>query len=425
MGVEYYYFLGNHTGLTKDPSYNAAKNHNDYYAADRLISEITNPYKYNKLGSVIPPNTMIIPVMSSSNSGNIIPKVFAEKLVENIKEKNLVLCEDLTFRKVLSHTSGKDNKVGTLKRMITPPIVKGEVIKGGNYLLVDDVATSGTTLKTLSNYIRKNGGNVISYVTLARAFSNKGDFNPINSIDVSNKSLDDVLKKFSIDEIGSMVKQFEKFGYQELNDFTDEDLKYLLKYNNPENLEKYINENLKDFSKQEKDSMFKAYSEQFPDYEKPKVMNDPAKKTIRIIIAGGRDYQKYSFLENRMDYLLQKVKNTHNVVIVTGGASGADKLGEFYAKTHGYNTEKHMPDWEKYATNDSNNKNPAGVIRNQEMVQNSTHLVAFWDEKSNGTKNTIINAVKNDLKVRVFNYQNKTVDYNRIVTSNKDQLKLF
>ena len=55
-------------------------------------------------------------------------------------------------------------------------------------------------------------------------------------------------------------------------------------------------------------------------------MND-----YRVIIAGCRNFYNYVTLKERCEYYLQNKIKTHNVIIVSGHASGADSLGEKFA----------------------------------------------------------------------------------------------
>jgi len=46
-----------------------------------------------------------------------------------------------------------------------------------------------------------------------------------------------------------------------------------------------------------------------------------------------------------------------------------------------------LPDWDKY-------RKSAGFIRNQQIIDACTFVLAFWDGKSKGTKDTIDKARK-------------------------------
>ena len=86
-----------------------------------------------------------------------------------------------------------------------------------------------------------------------------------------------------------------------------------------------------------------------------------------------------------------------NVTIISGGATGADALGEQFAKENNLELIVVPANWEKYGR-------AAGPRRNAEMAEMADALIAFWDGKSRGTKNMIETAEKKGLLVRVVNY---------------------
>lgn len=86
-----------------------------------------------------------------------------------------------------------------------------------------------------------------------------------------------------------------------------------------------------------------------------------------------------------------------NVTIISGGATGADALGEQFAKANNLELIVVPANWEKYGR-------AAGPKRNAEMAEMIDALIAFWDGKSRGTKNMIETAEKKGLLVRVVNY---------------------
>ena len=116
----------------------------------------------------------------------------------------------------------------------------------------------------------------------------------------------------------------------------------------------------------------------------------------KVIIAGGRDFNNYELLKEECDEFL---KGIEDIEIVSGGAYGADKLGERYAKERGYDVQLFIPNWKLH-------KNSAGVKRNWQMACYSNILIAFWDGSSRGTANMIELARKKKLFVKVVNYQN-------------------
>jgi hypothetical protein len=100
---------------------------------------------------------------------------------------------------------------------------------------------------------------------------------------------------------------------------------------------------------------------------------------MNLGIVGSRDFNDYEKLKKEI-LTLYKIDNIK--CIVSGGASGADKLGERFAEEFKLEKRIFYPDWNKYGKR-------AGFIRNKDIVENSDKLIAFWDSKSKGTKLTI------------------------------------
>jgi len=115
---------------------------------------------------------------------------------------------------------------------------------------------------------------------------------------------------------------------------------------------------------------------------------------VKVIIAGGRDFQDFDLLCKKVDKILSR---QDRVEIISGAARGADKLGERYADLRGYEITRFPADW-------GNNGKAAGFIRNEEMAGYSDALIAFWDGKSKGTKHMIDTAYMMGLDVRVIKY---------------------
>ena len=117
---------------------------------------------------------------------------------------------------------------------------------------------------------------------------------------------------------------------------------------------------------------------------------------MKVIIAGSREFNDYDKLCKFCDHILQ---NQKEIEIVSGTAKGADKLGEKYATEKGYSIKRFPADW--------NIGKSAGYLRNKEMAEYADALIAFWDGKSKGTKNMIDLAKKNNLKIKICNYEKK------------------
>ena len=121
------------------------------------------------------------------------------------------------------------------------------------------------------------------------------------------------------------------------------------------------------------------------------------KQQYKIIIAGGRDFNDYTLLTKVCNEAIPRMAGDNTPVIISGGAAGADSLGEQYAQENGIAIERHPADWKKHGK-------AAGPIRNAEMAACADFLIAFWDGKSRGTQNMMMNAVKKDIPCIVVTY---------------------
>ncbi len=116
----------------------------------------------------------------------------------------------------------------------------------------------------------------------------------------------------------------------------------------------------------------------------------------KVIIAGGRYFDNYNLLSSSCSKILGELSKDR-VEILSGGAKGADELGERFAKERGIPVVRYLPDWDK-------NGRAAGPIRNHEMAYVADILIAFWDGKSKGTANMIKLANLEGCIVHVVNY---------------------
>ena len=103
---------------------------------------------------------------------------------------------------------------------------------------------------------------------------------------------------------------------------------------------------------------------------------------MKVIIAGSRGFEDYEYLKKQLNLLIEEGYLTHMSTIVSGGARGADRLGELFAAEYQLKTVLFPADWDQYGPS-------AGPIRNEQMADYADVLVAFWDGKSRGTQNMI------------------------------------
>lgn len=115
---------------------------------------------------------------------------------------------------------------------------------------------------------------------------------------------------------------------------------------------------------------------------------------MRLIIAGGRDFDDYSLL---CDEVTQFIGDEKDVTIISGLARGADTLGCRFAYEMNYPLEGFAAEWHRYGRS-------AGIRRNKYMAKQADSLIAFWDGRSPGTMHMIDFAHEKGLKVKVISY---------------------
>lgn len=117
----------------------------------------------------------------------------------------------------------------------------------------------------------------------------------------------------------------------------------------------------------------------------------------RVIVAGSRSFYNYRLMELELDKLFNENKEFagREIKIISGMALGADALAIDYADKHKLTKILFPANWKRYPR-------IAGFLRNEDMLSVATHLVAFWDGKSSGTRHMIEIAKGKGIPVWVF-----------------------
>ena len=116
---------------------------------------------------------------------------------------------------------------------------------------------------------------------------------------------------------------------------------------------------------------------------------------MKIIIAGGRDFDDWEFMIRKLNTFDEW--RGGNVEVISGGARGADRLGEKFGLSWRADITVMHAEWDLYGK-------AAGFIRNEKMAEYADVLAAFWDGKSRGTKHMIDIALREGLEVHVYRY---------------------
>lgn len=104
-------------------------------------------------------------------------------------------------------------------------------------------------------------------------------------------------------------------------------------------------------------------------------------KKVKIAIVGSRTFCDYQRLKDFIDTKCAEL-GWEPVEVVSGGAKGADALGETYAREKNIPTTIFKPEWGKYGRS-------AGFKRNKDIIDRCDVCFAFWDGESRGTKHDI------------------------------------
>lgn len=113
---------------------------------------------------------------------------------------------------------------------------------------------------------------------------------------------------------------------------------------------------------------------------------------MKLAIIGSRGFNDINLLNETLNPLIFQIE-----LVVSGGAKGADKMGEEWAKRHGIDTLIFQAEWNKYGKS-------AGFIRNEDIIKNADYVIAFWDQKSKGTLHSINLAKELKKPIRIITF---------------------
>lgn len=115
---------------------------------------------------------------------------------------------------------------------------------------------------------------------------------------------------------------------------------------------------------------------------------------MKIAVIGSREFDDYNLLKDVLFDFTRKEK----IVIVSGGAKGADSLAKKFAKENGLRYIEFAADWYNLDVTpckikiDKNGKEYnclAGFARNKDIISNADMVVAFHNGVSRGTLDSL------------------------------------
>lgn len=109
---------------------------------------------------------------------------------------------------------------------------------------------------------------------------------------------------------------------------------------------------------------------------------------MKIGVVGTRSFTDYDLMTRTINRV-RKMFDERDITIVSGGAPGADSLAEVYSKEiMGKEPIVFPPDKERYGV-------PAAFKRrNQQIIDESQFIVAFWNGASRGTHDSMNKATR-------------------------------
>jgi len=213
--------IGNFLGVATSNEHYAAAKSGDILAAGKLALQLITKELIIKIRKTLPENPIIIAVNSIEESGkNAIPIAAATLIAE-------ILNIDLDTNIVQINKPKRTNLDG-LDRIFSSPVFDGEVLRGRNYILLDDTITQGRTFVALAQHIEMNGGHVKNIIALTgKQYSSQIS---INRDDIKQLRL-------IFGDIENDFKQITGYGFDGL---TKSEARYLTKFKQPDTIRSRI-----------------------------------------------------------------------------------------------------------------------------------------------------------------------------------------
>ena len=112
-----------------------------------------------------------------------------------------------------------------------------------------------------------------------------------------------------------------------------------------------------------------------------------------LAIVGSREFKDYTLFLLILDKFIDTYGTPDKVV--SGGARGADKFAEMWAEDNKVPIEVFKPNW--------NIGKHAGLLRNTDIINACTHVLAFPSKNGTGTQDSIRKA-KEQGKILTIHY---------------------
>lgn len=150
--------------LSGQPGYQAAKKAGDAKAALKLVEFLLNEEAIHAVGDMIDPRRMqqtyiVVPARTFESPANVIPHVLAQVIAN---ELGIQVCQS-----VYQYDGVKRDRSGFWERFANPVSFFGNIPRGADFIIADDVVTTGGTLASLRGFVEMQGGRVICMTGLS------------------------------------------------------------------------------------------------------------------------------------------------------------------------------------------------------------------------------------------------------------------
>lgn len=114
---------------------------------------------------------------------------------------------------------------------------------------------------------------------------------------------------------------------------------------------------------------------------------------VKLAVTGSRwvGEELYDVVKRLIDMVIGRLFRGKEIVIVSGNYSGADTLGETYAREKGYKVIRHYPKWDKYGQ-------IALAVSTVNLVQEADFILYLWDGKKKHGMNFLLALAKEKRK---------------------------
>lgn len=350
--------------LKSHPLYPKAKK-GDYESAIIVINDLIKKDRYKVLKNI--DNAVLVPIISNEIGGNnAIPFALAKKISDDY---GIPLDENIQIDNKVHHTNSN-----MIYRLLFPPQFRGDIIPGKKYIIVDDVVTSGNSIRNLKDYIERNGGKVVHTSVLGASFLTSYSAN-LKLSDNTKKLLE---TKFDIHEFNKLIKTWGIAN--DYKDLTNAEAQYFSRFSSIDSIREKIEQATIEFLEQNTPKNQKPPDEQLQKIQSSETTN-LLKSNIDFNYNPKEKFEwTFANLKNKAHTLYQKVLDKgHSIKRISDSLNLSDVKNPYlrYRLYPAINDEiNSWIDNKRIVYDENGNIQPIGKGL-KEIIQNKNFLTEF------------------------------------------------